>query len=130
MTYQPEFDVVMPDFSRDLVYGEAAEDVVEYLSQARVEVKRKRRVDPVFYVETYQAPRGGQVKGSGINTTKADYFAYVIGDTGAIVFLPVSLLKAACRNAERKNESDGDNPTWGRLVRFSDFDAVTKKRAA
>lgn len=130
MTYQPEYDVVMPDFGRDLVYGEAAEEVVEYLSQARVEVKRKRRIDPLFYVETHQAPRGGEVKPSGINVTRADYFAYVLGDTGVIVFMPTSLLKAACRDGNRKQESDGNNPTWGRLIGFGDLDSAKKRRAA
>lgn len=117
MTYQPEWDI-------DREYGEDGEDTVRRflaLDKSRIETKRKRIPDDIFYVETHQSPHLGGFRPSGINTTAAEYYIYVIADTGVMVAIPVPLLKAAALNAKRVNERDGSNPTRGRLVRFRDL---------
>lgn len=117
MTYQPEWDI-------DREYGEYGEDTVRRflaLDKSRIETKRKRIPDDIFYVETHQSPLLGGFRPSGINTTAAEYYIYVIADTGVMVAIPVPLLKAAALNANRADERDGSNPTRGRLVRFRDL---------
>lgn len=117
--YQPGFDIE-PDFNGDRAYGEAAEETVRELldmSAAAIEVKRKRRADWAFYVETAQSPLGtDDYKKSGINTTQAEYWAYAIAETGIVVFIPIDRLRRAARDSREVEESDGDNPTKGRLV--------------
>ena len=73
--YEPRWDI-------DLEYGAEGEVLVRNLlgfSDVEVEVKRKRYADDLFYVETHYDPGGrGNYKPSGINTTQAEYWAYVI----------------------------------------------------
>lgn len=117
MTYRPEWDI-------DREYGEDGEDTVRRflaLDKSRIETKRKRIRDDVFYVETHQSPLLGGFRPSGINTTAAEYYIYVIADTGVLVAIPVPLLKAAALDSKRVDERDGSNPTRGRLVRFRDL---------
>lgn len=88
--YQPEFDI-------DRVYGEGGESTVRHLLEldaSRIEVKRKSFVDDEFYVEVRHDPgRRDQYRPSGIATTKAEYFAYVIADSGVILLVPTKLLR-------------------------------------
>lgn len=91
-----------PDFDIDRSYGEEGENLVRAvlgLASDRIEVKRKRFIDDEFYVETAQAPRRGYIKPSGIQTTKATYWAYVIGDTGVIVLVPTERLRRTVNGA-------------------------------
>lgn len=109
--YRPQFDIDRP-------YGEAGEDTARHilgLSRARIEVKRKRRYDSRFYVEVAQDPgRRGQYKPSGVNTSTAEYWAFVIAGTGIVVFLPrAHLLEHAIRIGYPAAERDGNNPTRG-----------------
>src|SRR5262245_49315002 len=121
-----------PDWDLDREYGEEGEQTLRgilRLANDRVEVKRKRRVDDGFYVETEQRPSGAiTYKPSGIATTQAEYFAYVIADTGIVVLVPTPVLKAACVQGSFAEEKDGDNPTRGWLVRFGQL--LSLKRAA
>ena len=86
-----------PDFDLDRDYGEDGEDTVRDvlgLATNRIEVKHKSYADDKFYVELEHDPGGrGQYKPSGLTTTKAEYFTYVIADTGVIVFIPVPYLR-------------------------------------
>lgn len=112
--YDPNWDI-------DLRFGKEGEQfVLDLLSidAETVEIKRKRYLDFRFYVETHQLPdRATEYQPSGIQTTKADYWAYVIGETGVVVFVPTEHLKRAARNAPKKRGGErGDNPTRGRLV--------------
>lgn len=112
--YQPDFDI-------DREFGNVAEETVRDLLRMngdRLEVKHKRYEDWAFYVETAQSPQAtGKYKASGINVTDAEYWAYEINGTGIVVFIPTALLKDAANRAPQKEETDGDNPTKGRLVR-------------
>lgn len=120
--HEPRWDI-------DLAYGEDGEATVADLlgaSAARVEVKRKRRRDFKFYVETAQSPLANDAyQPSGINTSEADYWAFVIADTGIIVCVPRERLRAVAVSAPQVEERDGDNPTKGRLVSGEDLFAET-----
>ena len=109
-----------PDWDIDRSYGEAGEQSFRRLmglDRERFEVKRKRYRDDKFYVETHQLIRGAsKYVPSGINTTRAEYWAYMIADTGVTVLFPTAALRSAARSAETVSEDDGDNPTRGRLV--------------
>lgn len=91
--------------------------------QGRVEVKRKRRLDDMIYVELMQDPGGAGTrwKPSGLNVTDAEWWAFAVGDTRMILFIPTDLLRwAVSTDAGRPcAETDGDNPTEGRLFRVS-----------
>lgn len=116
MTKRPEWDL-------DRAYGEEGEDTVRRileLAAAQIEIKRKRRCDDIFYVETHQSPYAtGTYRPSGANTTTAEYWAYLIANSGIVVLLPTQLLKTAALAGEKTQERDGDNPTRGRLVSFT-----------
>lgn len=118
-----------PRFDHDYEYGQQGElligDAIAALrgGQARVEVKRKRRLDDWLYVELMQDPggTGTRWKDSGLNVTAAEWWAYVVGDTGFLLFIPTDLLRWAVSVEGGKpcEEKDGDNPTMGRLFRVS-----------
>lgn len=133
--YEPRWDRVYgPDWHRDRDYGEAGEAVVDKtiaaLREGRVavEVKRKRRQDNRFYVELGQAPgRRGEYKPSGALTSQADFWAFITAGTGVVLFTPAWRLRAAILGADLgwpAEESDGDNPTRGRLLTFNQIIAA------
>ena len=118
-----------PAFDLDLPYGAAGEELARSVlgwvlnGHARVEVKRKRRVDGLLYVELMQDPggTGTRWRQSGLNTTEADLWAYVVADTGVLIVLPTDLLRWAVRTDAGRPcaETDGDNPTQGRLFHIA-----------
>lgn len=80
------------------------------------------RLDSYFYVETHQSPRTrDEYKPSGINTTRAAYWAFCIADTNVIVMVPTPVVRQAAKAARKVSETDGDNPTKGRLTTFNEF---------
>lgn len=121
-TYRPEYD-------NDEEYGEDGERIAREVlgwtltRSPRVEVKRKRRLDDWLYVELLQDPgaTGRCWKQSGLNITTADLWAYVVADSGVLLYFPTDLLRWAIRTDAGKPcaETDGDNPTEGRLLRVS-----------
>lgn len=119
--YQPSFDT-------DVEYGEDGEtiarDVLRWTfdRSVKVETKRKRRLDDYLYVELQHNPRGAGWRDSGLNVTKADLWAYVVGDSGIVLYFPTDLLRwVIFRTDDGKPcaETDGDCPTEGRLLRVS-----------
>lgn len=119
-----------PHWDLDVPYGEdgerVANEVIGWLfeSDPRVEVKRKRRLDDWIYVELAQDPggTGTRWRESGLNVTKADLWAFIIADTGIVLFFPTDLLRWAVRRTDAGKscaETDGNNPTEGRLFRIS-----------
>lgn len=121
--YEPRFDI-------DLPWGKVGEDFIEaLLTQAEnddrltVEVKRKTYMDDRFYVETHQDPGGrGRFKPSGIQTSTAAYWAFVIMDTGVTIIAPRRAWREAAKAAAgRPQERDGDNPTKGRLISVAEL---------
>jgi hypothetical protein len=108
-----------PDFDLDLGYGHVAEELIETLLRGgtRVEVKHKRRVDWLFYVELEQNARNcGVWRPSGLATTDADMWAIVFGDTGMAVLIPTRLLREAAPRGRPTECAAGDNPTRGVLL--------------
>lgn len=117
--------MVQPHWDRDLAYGQQGELMVgtylEWIAKGngRVEIKRKRRPDLWFYVETYcDKGRRGHLEPSGINVTKADAWAYVVGNTRIALVIPTKTLRKACGEdtAQQVQERDGSCPTRGVLV--------------
>lgn len=121
--YEPRFDL-------DLDYGKQGElfvtDIAGAISGGMVEVKRDGRwaYTGNVYVE-YQCRRAsGQYEPSGIATSDATVWAFVLGDTEATVFVPAGLLKEFCREKFRapnkhyylREETHGSHPTKGVLV--------------
>lgn len=126
MTYEPRFD-------RDYPYGRQGELLVDGTiaalrsGQVRVEDKRKRRPDNMFYVEFEHDPgRTGTYRPSGISTTEAELYAFVIENTGVVVFVPTVRLRAAFDRGCGKSakENDGSCPTHGRLLSFNELIAT------
>lgn len=118
-----------PDWDRDLAYGIQGEFLMDNLldmlhsRQLTREDKRKRRLDGHLYIEVEQNPLScGRWRPSGLATTKADVWTYTIHETGAVILLPVDMLRRAVAAAERfhvrltPGGSDGDNPTRGYVL--------------
>lgn len=105
-----------PEWDIDRAYGEVAEGSVRaLLDDPRVEVKRKRAVDLCFYVET-ECLFGGEYRRSGIQETKAPYWAFVIAETGIVVLLPTDAIRRALPTAPAAHCTEGQYPTRGKLV--------------
>ena len=123
MTYQPDFDM-------DLAFGQIGEQLVKAGLTGKVEVKTDRRVHETgnIYVETYQfskTDRSDQ-RPSGINTTKAEYWA--IATSKGIGFVIVKtdelrrLIKAnEYRRASQPIVSAKTNGSTGVLVPIQDL---------
>lgn len=112
-------------------YGEKAEklvgqicDLASLAGEARIEVKRKSREDGKFYVELESDPgRRGTYTPSGLSTTEADIWAFVVGGTGVMLMVrPDYLREAIKRNyGFPAKETRGSCPTKGRLLDFFDI---------
>lgn len=116
-----------PRFDLDLPYGKQAElQIAEFLDwiadgNGRVEVKHKRYLDHVLYIETHcDKGRRGVWQPSGINVTTAAMWVFVIGETGCHVAIPTDLLRlmVADSSSRPSQETDGNCPTRGVLVDF------------
>jgi len=131
---KPDDDVIdgkaEPRFDRDFSYGKQGElligDYLEKLARGhgQVEVKRKRIIDLKFFVETRcDKGRRGTFEPSGISTTTATTWVYVIGDTGIAVFVPTDILRAIFTDRMTLNVAceQGNCPTKGKLVDFYDL---------
>jgi hypothetical protein len=121
--YQPKWDL-------DLKLGEAAQRYVlqrfiwlcDGDGHIHVEVKHKRRSDDWLYVEQEHRPPGAtEYRPSGISASEAELWAYSIGDTGAVIFVPTFALRSAIAAGYGRpvEETDGDCPTRGRLLRIA-----------
>lgn len=118
----------LSDFDIDLKYGRGGEayvgDICRLLTEGgadgTIEVKR----DAVFvwtqrfYVEQECRSRGGLWKPSGIATTNAAYWAFVMGSHPGFLVIETSWLKRAvdmaAQDSRNKISCDhGENPTRG-----------------
>jgi len=116
--YEPRFDI-------DSTYGFEGEryiaDVVDGMSNGKVEVKR----DAVFhrtgniYIE-YMCQKNGQWVESGINTTTADVWVFVLGDSEMFIGIKVSELRQLALHFHAWGctgyEKDGSCPTRGVII--------------
>jgi hypothetical protein len=110
-----------PRFDLDAEYGHQGEmfvrDVVAGMAEGTIEVKRDRRwVDTGnLYIER-QCKRMGEYRPSRIETTAAELWAFVLGDTGCMLVVPTDVLRSEIRHGGHAEETDGSHPTKGSLV--------------
>jgi len=101
------------DFQYDWEFGKEGEDeIAKLLNDYKVEVKRDRQTKQTGNVYIEYQSRG---KPSGIKTTKADKWAYILQD-GCILIVDTELLKKALRYLIKarlcvKDMPGGDNNT-------------------
>ena len=124
MGYQPWWDIPAPDFSADLNYGEAGEQVVrEFIAQlalGAIEVKTDRYRNGFWVIETQQQTAHGW-RPSGLNVTQAKWWVYQYHLDGAFTMVAVDRLKRYLRvNYDLLNKREfggrGDKRTRGYLL--------------
>lgn len=107
--YQPDFDI-------DLAHGKVAEKLARELlfGIRKVEVKREDRA-PEFgtlFIETEcDKGRKGWYEPSGLRTTGADYWGFLIG--AIFFYVPTVWLRNQEPHCKRAECHDGDCPTKG-----------------
>lgn len=116
-----------PRFDLDLAYGRQAElqidEMLTWIAKGNgcVEVKRKRLCDLEFYIEQ-SCDRGGRgvYHPSGIMTTTAHMWAFVIDDSGIAVCVPTALIRAMLDDPTSQPAEcrRGNCPTRGVLINF------------
>lgn len=118
--YEPEFDI-------DLKRGQQGEmfvrDIIDALSEGghRIEVKRDDRSQGTgnIYVE-YECKRRGRFVPSGLSSTQAQLWVFVLEVHHMAVCISVERLKELGRDAYRQGriaeEKDGSHPTKGVLI--------------
>jgi hypothetical protein len=125
--YEPRFDI---DFSRGLIGENLVSNLPEAIQSGTVEVKTDYRAETTgnFYVETWQYGKEDESdkKQSGINTTKADSWAFVIPQTGAMFLIRTDHLKALMtanpyRETRQPKINENTNASIGRLVPVMDI---------
>jgi hypothetical protein len=120
----------LSDFDLELAFGQIGEALVENLltGNITVEVKRDRRWHQTgnLYIETHCWYNSDNAwKESGILSSKADYWAFVLGKT--VLMLPKQTLIEGClalgKTAQCKIEP---NPSRGYLIKIIDLIAISK----
>lgn len=119
--YEPRFDI-------DNAYGQEGEryvaNIIDGFTNGRVEVKRDAisQKSKRVYVE-YKCRRGDMWVPSGLATTEADVWVFVLGDSGIFVGVGTDALKQLAREfyndpseQYRKQEKDGSHPTLGVVI--------------
>lgn len=108
-------------FSHDLIIGQNAENFLgKLLSERPIEVKLDKLAHKTGNVFVEYRSRG---KPSGISTTEAEYWAFIIDGRGAIVLSTERLKEITKRTIkERGYIKGGDNKTsHGALVKVSEL---------
>jgi hypothetical protein len=128
MTYSPNFDV---DFSRGKIGEDLVEQLPEMIRDGKVEVKTDSLAIKTgnFYVETWQRNiYNMEWRMSGINITTADYWAFVVEQTGAMFLVSTESLKKLLdtnrdvyREGEQRIVTTQTNGSRGRLVPVLDI---------
>ncbi len=86
-----------------------------------------------LYVEWSHQPHGRWVL-SGLSTTTASHWAFVLGQTKVVLMVPVPTLKELCGHIRRQpnwrtaSETDGSCPTRGILVPLTNLFAWLRPR--
>lgn len=133
--YEPRFDL-------DLAYGKQGELIVTDISQAlrngSVEVKRDSLWSRTgnLYVE-YECRRAVGWTPSGIATSDAELWAFVLGDSELTIVVPTGLLRDIARHFYRLDKwyrvevTHGSHPTKGvriPIVKLFDLLATRERR--
>jgi hypothetical protein len=126
MTRQPDWDI-------DRERGEKAEALVRALRTtlltAECEVKcddRAAETGNVYVETTCKTAQGWQP--SGIHTTKATTWVWVLFDMRVIIWMPVWLLKNLARTAPERSCVVGSHPTRGSVLAIDRL--LSESRAA
>lgn len=125
MTYQPDFD-------HDFIKGKVGENLVQsFLSDLEggtIETKTDSRVPETgnVYVETWQWNDPADIRQSGINTTKADYWCIAAPQGNGFVMITTDALKEVIKEtnppeAKQPIATAKTNASKGRLVKMSDI---------
>jgi hypothetical protein len=117
------------DWDLDLTHGQVGEALVNDLLTGgfTVEVKRDRRWAETgnVYIETkcwYNSE--DRWKDSGLLVTKADYWAFVLGET--VLMLPTKKVFEACLTYGKRIDCKIEpNPSTGYLVKVVDLIAIS-----
>ena len=106
------------NFKYDLKVGQMAESwLADLLMSQTIEIKRDFKASQTGKVFVEFFSRG---KPSGIDTTEADFWAFII-DGETVIILPTSKLKALVEEAKEKGKtiSGGDrNTSIGALIKL------------
>ena len=122
MTYQPDFDL---DFKRGMVGENLVGTFLQALEGGTIEVKTDYRIAETgnVYVETwqYRLPDESDIKQSGINTTKADFWVFASPSGEGFICISTEALKNAIRDHEPREvrqplASQATNASKGRLL--------------
>jgi len=124
-TYKPEFDI---DIKRGKQGEMFVQDIVDAMSKGghRIEIKRDdmSQVTGNIYVE-YRCKRRGAWAPSGISTTEAQVWVFVLDLGNLAVCISTErlrgLVKEAHSRGRKAEEKDGSHPTKGVLVRLTDL---------
>lgn len=120
--YEPRYDI---DFAKGLIGENLVAGLPEAIQSGTVEVKTDyRAVDTGnFYVETWQYGKSDESdkRLSGINTTGADFWAFVIPQTNCIYVINTNNLKALViqnryKETRQRIINKHTNASIGRLV--------------
>jgi hypothetical protein len=128
-----------PRFDRDYEYGRQGElciaTFLEWIANGdgRVEVKRKGYLDLNFYIETHcDKQRCGVWTPSGISTSLAEAYAFVIDHTDIALILPTDDLRQMFDDPTTRDRAcdRGDYPTRGKLINLGALLYRHKQRIA
>lgn len=121
--YEPRFDL---DYERGRQGELFVDDIIAALRTESVEVKTDDQAQRTgnVYVE-YECLRHGEYVPSGLATTDAEMWAFVIEDGQMMVALPTEKLKEIARSAIRAGRTAeckrGSHPTRGVTVPLTDL---------
>ena len=127
MTYQPDFDI---DNRRGKVGENLVGSFVEALARGTIEVKTDYGLSKTgnLYIETwaYRNPDESDKRPSGINTTKADFWAFASPGGTGFVCISTDELKAHIKEtnpptARQPISNEATMASLGRLVKMSDL---------
>lgn len=125
MNYQPDFD---HDFTRGKVGENLVQSFLSALEGGTIETKTDSRVPETgnVYVETWQWSDPANIRQSGINTTKADYWCIAAPQGNGFVMITTQALKEVIKEtnppeAKQPIANEKTNASKGRLVKMSDI---------
>jgi hypothetical protein len=126
MTYQPDFDL---DFRRGRVGEELVNTFLKAVEGSTIEVKTDSRIAETgnLYIETYQfsKPDQSDKRPSGINISKADFWAFATPDDTGFFVVRADALKNLLREGDYPVKaqpivSNKTNGSLGRIVPLRD----------
>ena len=114
---EPRWDI---DYSRGLVGENLLKDIIE---NAEVKTDYEWQRTGNLFIE-FEAWREGKMQPSGIQTTEAKYWVFVlpVGDKQQILqCFPTSLIRRMCEGRNEVPMNNGSNPTKGYLIKISEI---------